>query len=342
MHDIDRTQRELEMEAEHEHEAHEHEAHEHEHEGEAFLGQLFGEAEAAHESHEAESHEHESHEHESHEAESHEHETLEAESPLNEAQEMELASELLEVSNEAELEYFFGKLARTVVRGAKRFIRSPQGRMLGSMLKGFAKKALPIAGTAVGSFFGGPLGGKIGGGLGNLASGLFELELEGLSHEDREFEVARQIARMGAAALNAAARAPRNAAPGTIARRAFRAAARVYAPGLFRRRPHCRICAARGQGRMSYRPRGLPSGPSYVRRSNGTRVIPGIPRASYVEPGQVVSGEPMSVEPGQAGASGEPSQGTADAEPGWSSSYPTASRGGRWFRRGRHIVLTGL
>jgi hypothetical protein len=25
-----------------------------------------------------------------------------------------------------------------------------------------------------------------------------------------------------------------------------------------------------------------------------------------------------------------------------SNGYPAASRGGRWFRRGRHIVLTGL
>jgi hypothetical protein len=74
MHDIDRTQRQLELESAHEQE------HEHEHEGEAFIGSLFG----AHE-------------------QEHEHE---AESPLSETQEMELASELLGASSEAELEHF--------------------------------------------------------------------------------------------------------------------------------------------------------------------------------------------------------------------------------------------
>ena len=110
MHDIDRTQRELEMEHEHEHEF------EGEHEGEAFLGSLFGEAE----------HEHEmEHEHE-HEME-HEHEH-EAESPLHESHEMELASELLEVGNEAELEYFLGGLFKRATRGIGNFIKSPTGR----------------------------------------------------------------------------------------------------------------------------------------------------------------------------------------------------------------------
>ena len=49
--------------------------------------------------------------------------TGEFEGELDEETEMQLASELLEVSSEEELDYFIGKLFRRVVRGAKRFFR---------------------------------------------------------------------------------------------------------------------------------------------------------------------------------------------------------------------------
>lgn len=275
MHDIDRTQREMELEAEHEGE----------HESEAFLGALFGETE-----HEAE-----------HEQE-HEHE---AESPLSEAQEMELASELLEVSSEAELEYFFGKLVSKIGSGLKSFANSSVGKSLGKAVKGLAKKALPGLGTMAGGFLGGPMGAKIGGKLGSFASGLFELELEGLSHEDREFEVARQVVRLGAAAAQRAARMPRAMPPQLAARKAFTAAARVYAPGMFRR--GCGNC-----GGAPTRAR-----PGYVRRANGTtRVI--------------------------ASDAAAPVAAAEEGDEAVASSYVGGSRGGRWFRRGRHIVLTGL
>jgi len=310
MHDIDRTQRELEMEAGHEYE-HEQEA-EHEHESEAFLGSLFGEAE-----HEAE------HEHE-HEQE--------AESPLNETQEMELASELLEVGNEAELEYFFGRLIGAATRGIRNFARSSAGRAIGGALKGVARRALPIAGRALGGMVGGPIGSSIGGALGNAASSLFELELEGLSHEDREFEVARQVVRLGAAAAARAARAPRGTPPVQAARRAFSSAARVYAPGLLRGRrgAHCHTCAG-GRGRRG--------GPGYSRRANG-RVV-----RTYGAGGPTyVNGGPQLVEDGGVAGpadapAAEPMQAAPDGDPGYAQ---MASRGGRWFRRGRNIVLTGL
>lgn len=311
MHDIDRTQREFEMEHELEH-GHEHEAeleqeheHEAEHEGEAFVGSLLGEAE----------HEHE-HEHEAELEMEAEHE---AESPLSEAQEMELASELLEVSNEAELEYFFGKLVRSAARGIKGFVRSPTGKMLGGMLKGVAKKALPIAGAALGGYVGGPIGAKLGGKLGSMATNLFELELEGLSHEDREFEIARQVVRLGAASVRRAARAPRTAPPAVVARKAFTAAARTYAPGLVRGRRGCRVCAARrARGQQGRRPGRGGGASTYVRQANGgTGIIAG--SAGYPEPG--IEADPGDID---------------------STDYPVATRGGRWYRRGRHIVLAGV
>jgi hypothetical protein len=287
MHDIDRIQRELEMEHEHEHE------YEAEQEGEASLGALFGEAEYEGEQEQEQEQEHEA------EQELEMELSQEAESPLSEAQEMELASELLEVSNEGELEYFFGKLFRSAARGVKNFARSRQGRVLGGMLKGMAKRALPVAGTAVGSYVGGPLGAKAGRWAGRKIAGLFELELEGLSNEDREFEVARQLVRLGAAAAHRAARAPRNMPPAAAARHAFKAAARTYAPGLVHGHRQCRTCGATrggGRGRRHHRAGG---DPMFGPRAGGTN---------------------GATEPGDG----------------------AAASGGRWFRRGQQIVLTGV
>lgn len=154
------------------------------------------------------------------------------ESPLHEAMEMELAAELLEVTNEAELDRFLGNLIKRVGRTVGRVVRSPIGRALGGVLKPLAKAALPIAGRAVGTFFGGPVGGMIGGKLADTAGRLFGLELEGLSAEDREFEVARRYVRLAATAANNATTAPPNVDPQSVARGAVAAAARVVAPGL--------------------------------------------------------------------------------------------------------------
>jgi hypothetical protein len=310
MHDIDRTQRELEMEAEAEQAEHG----EHELEGESFLGSLFGEAE-----HEHEHAEHGEHEHAEQEGEY----ELEAESPLSETQEMELASELLEVSSEAELEYFFGKLFSKIGSGIKSFANSSVGKKVLGAVKSVAKQALPTLGSVAGGFLGGPMGAKIGGKLGSVASNLFELELEGLSHEDREFEVARQVVRLGAAAAHRAAQLPRRLPPVVAARRALTSAARVYAPGLLRR--GCVNCghahARRGVGYRARRPRY--GAPGYVRRVNGgTRVI---------------GGEPVAIGGVAPGMIGEP-----DGDPAIAGGAIGSARGGRWFRRGRHIVLTGL
>ncbi len=151
---------------------------------------------------------------------------------LNEADEMELASELLEITNEAELDQFLGKLIRKVGSTVGRVVRSPIGRALGGIVKPLIKKALPIAGTALGSFVGGPVGGAIGGKLATAAGNMFGLELEGLSPEDREYEVARRVVRFAATATNNALDAPANAHPQVIARQATINAARQFAPGI--------------------------------------------------------------------------------------------------------------
>ncbi len=160
--------------------------------------------------------------------------TSEGESPLSETQEMELTAELLEVSNEAELEQFLGKMFKSVAKGVGGFIRSPVGRALGGALKGIAKKALPVVGGALGSFIAPGVGTALGSKLGAMASGLFEMELEGMSQEQAEFEVARRYVRLAATSAANAANAPTSAPPAKVARVALTNAARIHAPGMLR------------------------------------------------------------------------------------------------------------
>jgi uncharacterized protein (DUF697 family) len=155
---------------------------------------------------------------------------MEAESPLNEMQEVELATELLEITNEQELEQFLGGL----IKGVGGFMKSGAGRALGGILKSVAKKALPVVGGALGSFVAPGVGTAIGSKLGSMASNLFEVELEGVDREQAEFEVARRYVRFATAAARNASMAPTSLPPQVIANRAVAAAARRYAPGLVR------------------------------------------------------------------------------------------------------------
>jgi hypothetical protein len=163
-----------------------------------------------------------------------EYESADQEVPLTEEEEMELATEFLSIANDRELDQFLGNLFKKVSQGAKRFFRSPVLQKVGGFLKGIAKKALPIAGSVVGGMFGGPLGSKLGGKLGSFASRIFELELEGLSPEDQEFEVARQYVRFAAAAANKVAQTPTNIPVDVAAKKVIHAAAKQHAPGLLK------------------------------------------------------------------------------------------------------------
>lgn len=143
---------------------------------------------------------------------------------------MELAAELLTVQNEDELEQFLGKL----IKKAGGFLKSGVGRQLTGALRGIARKALPVLGAAAGNFIVPGVGGAIGSKLASAAGGMFGLELEGLSYEDQEFEIAKQVVRLGAAAASNAAQAPPSAPPAQTAQAALTSAAQQFAPGLLR------------------------------------------------------------------------------------------------------------
>ncbi|HEX6097794.1 MAG TPA: hypothetical protein VF432_15825 [Thermoanaerobaculia bacterium] len=166
----------------------------------------------------------------------------------------DLAAELLTISDEGELDEFFKKLLRRAGSFAKK---------LAPVLKPLAKKFLPIAGTAVGTFFGGPVGASLGGKLGSLASNLFEVDMEGLEPQEAEMEVARSIVKLATTAADQAAAAPPTANPNQVVRAAMTAAAQQHAPGLLRGR------AGAGGGVRSPRPK---SG-KWVRQGNRVIVI---------------------------------------------------------------------
>jgi hypothetical protein len=150
-----------------------------------------------------------------------------------ESLEAELATELLEISNEAELDRFLGKLASSVLKQAGSFIKSPVGKALGGVLKNVAKTALPAVGGALGSMVLPGAGTAIGAKLGSLAGGLLEAEeAEQLGEAEAEYEAAQRYVRFARTAISNAARAPQDVPPRTVARAASVSAARRYAPSL--------------------------------------------------------------------------------------------------------------
>jgi hypothetical protein len=254
---------------------------------------------------------------------------------FDEVQEMELAAELLEVSNEEELEYFLGKLISSAGKAIGGIARSPIGQALGPILKKVAKTALPIAGAALGNFVLPGVGGAIGSKLASAAGGMFGLELEGLSPQDQEFEVARRFVRLGGAATQRAMKFPPNIPVQKVVRSALITAARRHAPGLLQPRSALRRMASAAARRpQGYRPR--PRGPGYRGPSTGgVYVAPSIPTPSYVPDASYGNG-------GTGYGGYTPDYGVGNGYGSYGSATPSHTRSGRWFRRGRKIVLVGV
>lgn len=127
-------------------------------------------------------------------------------------QEVALASELLEVSSEEELDRFLGNVLSSAVSAVRSFASSDAGRAVGGALKSAARQALP----------------QLGGALG--------LETEGLSAEDHEYQTARSFVRFASETAQRAAQAGRGTPPQVAAQQAATAAAQRHLPGLLR--PH--------------------------------------------------------------------------------------------------------
>lgn len=249
---------------------------------------------------------------------------LSGEGVFDEVTEMELAAELLELNNEQELEQFLGKLLKKAASVAGNIVKGPIGQTLMPMLKKAAKVALPVAGAALGNLVVPGIGGAIGGKLASAAGSMFGLELEGLSTQDREFEVARRYVRFAGTAARQMARTPTTVPVSRAARTATITAARRHIPGLLRPRTVAAVNnvirqAARQGSRGGYRPR-----PGYR------------PGVTYGAPTYYGA---------QADGDGNGYGGNADIGvegPSYGDGTSGATRSGRWYRRGRKIVLVGL
>lgn len=152
------------------------------------------------------------------------------EAVFGEADEMELAAELLEVTSEAALERFLGDLVERAGQAIGRVAPTAVRGALASMLKTAAKRTLPIVGRAVGERVGGATGAAVGAQVVDAAARYFGLELEGLSAEDQEYEIARRFVRFAGEAATNAVEAPTAMPPVAAMARA----ARRYAPGLLK------------------------------------------------------------------------------------------------------------
>lgn len=229
---------------------------------------------------------------------------------LSDAEEMELAMELLGVSNEDEMEQFLGKLFRGIGRGLKkvgRFIGKKVLPKIGGVLKGLAKKALPFVGGALGSFIPIPgVGTALGSALGSAVSKALEMEFGELESEDAELEVARRLVRIAATTAQQASAAAPDVPPDSALRDALLAALRTHLPTFAANEAEL---MAEAEAEMGYAGEGEDEA-EYEDEYEG----------EYEAEGEgVYPGEQQGL---AAGAYGR--------------------QAGRWTRRGRHIVLHGV
>lgn len=235
----------------------------------------------------------------------------ELESPFSEVEEMELAVELLEVTSEAELDQFLGKLFKKAWRGIKQ-VGSKVVRPLGGVLKAVAKKALPFVATAAGTFLGGPAGGAIAGKLGSLVSQALEAETTGVALADRDLEKCRQFVRMAGKAARAAAQASPGANPVQVAQQVLASAAQRKITG---NTPLARGVGTGAKAASAALPIPKPATPNQATSRDSTRKQARGSRPNAATGRPCACGQPLLCACGKTGQSGH------------------------WIRRGRSIVI---
>jgi hypothetical protein len=252
-----------------------------------------------------------------------------------EVQEMEAASSLMELNSEQDLEQFLGDLISKASSTIGDISRSPVGQALGGILKSAAKQALPIAGQALGTYIGGPAGGQLGSQLATKAGQIFGLEVEGLSHEDRDFEVTRQFVKFGNEAARRAAHEARHRGGANrvstpvaqqIAKSAAVEAAKQFAPGLLKPSGSTPAPASNPPAPSRSSQAQQPSS-SYAPSADAP------PRSFQSAPSPSGGGQPF--QPGQP-------YGIAPGAPGGAGHHHHHHKSGRWIRKGHSIVLLNV
>lgn len=131
--------------------------------------------------------------------------------------EMELAASLLDAAAIKEMPRFLARLVAAAGPAGRAALRGPSGALLLRALAWAVGRAMP----------------RDGADLKSKAARIFGLELEGLSPEDKEFELARRLLRLLRAVIDGAL-APGAADPRARVQAALALAARRHAPGLLK------------------------------------------------------------------------------------------------------------
>ena len=140
------------------------------------------------------------------------------------------AAQLLDVINAAELEGFLGRLVDSAGRRVGGRVPTATRRGLVAVLRRTAERTLPTLTTALGDPLGSPTG--VGPSAAETAARVYGLELEGMSAEDRDYEIARQFLRFAQETTARAATAPAQAPAAAVVDAAVVGAGRELAPGL--------------------------------------------------------------------------------------------------------------
>jgi len=194
---------------------------------------------------------------------------------FSEQEELQLAMELLNVQNEQELEQFLGNMFRKIGSGLKAvgsFAANNVVPVLGSALKQIAKRALPIAGGALGSLIPIPgVGTVLGRAVGSVVANALEMEVAGLPREDGDVERARRFVRLAASAIREAASSPGLVSPENIVRRALSNATIRHLPAAAGTLATMSPTAGEVQPILS--PNSMPSGHSGMWRRHGRHIV---------------------------------------------------------------------
>lgn len=156
----------------------------------------------------------------------------------NEMYEAEMAHQLLNVQNEAELNHFLGGIVSLGLRGARALYNSPAGQAIKNRLiteaKSLARRALPNLAGRVGGYLGGTAGAQLGQRLGSWAANRYFNEYEADLEYEAELSTARKLVRVVRVSSNLIAQRAQSGQPinSRSVKRLIMQVARQYFPEL--------------------------------------------------------------------------------------------------------------
>jgi hypothetical protein len=254
-------------------------------------------------------------------------------SPFSAAEERELASGLLQVTSEAELEQVLGDLLDKAQRGDAPAAPKAVGP-IGGLLKTVAKRALPSLATTVGPSFDGPAGDANAGKLGSLVNQALQAKVAGITASDPNLEKCRQLlekhrqfVRLAGKAARAAALAPPGVAPIAAAQKILADSARE---ALMRKSPSAGLA-----GKFAAGPQAVAAMKPAARAG---KIVEGALPAVAMKPAAAAGRAAAQLSRTEIKAPGSHTCCVCELPPG-SCVCGKPGQSGRWFRSGNSIIV---